>query len=195
MKYLALSAALLLSTPAYAMAPTYDIDHSHTHIQFRVDHAGFSALVGEFESYRGFFTFDEKTPEVSAVDVTIDVSSIETSSKELDGKLLGKDFFDAKQFPDIRFNSVKITRTGDNTGTLEGDLTMRGITKPLTFDVTYNKGGEFMGSYKVGFSATAKLKRSDFGLDKYVPTVGDEVTIHIETEGTRRDVTPPKDKQ
>ncbi len=190
MKYPALFATMLLSTPALAAVPTYDIDHSHTHIQFSVDHAGFSDLIGAFESYRGYFTFDEKTPEASAVEITIDVSSIETSSKELDGKLLGKDFFDAKQFPNIHFTSAKITRTGDNTGTLEGDLTMHGITKPFTFDVTFNKGGEFMGSYKVGFSATGKLKRSDFGLDKYVPTVSDEVTIHIETEGTRRDVTP-----
>lgn len=190
MKYALLSLSLLVSAPALAQAPTYDIDASHTRIFFRVDHAGFSDLVGEFKSYKGHFTFDEKAPETSAAEISIDVASVETSSKELDGKLLSSQFFDEKKFPSITFKSTKVTKTGDNKGTLSGDLTLHGVTKPITFDVTFNKGAEFMGSYKTGFTATASLKRSDFGVDKYVPTVSDEVVIEIETEGTRRDAKP-----
>ncbi len=185
--------ALLIASPAWAEAPTYDIDASHTRIFFRVNHAGFSDLIGEFKEYEGYFTFDSEKPESSTANITLDVDSIETSSKELDVKLMGDQFFNAKQFPAITFKSAKLTKTGENTGRLEGELTMHGITKPFALNVTYNKGAEFMGQYKVGFSATGTLKRSDFGLDKYVPTVSDEVTIEIETEGTRRDVTPPSD--
>lgn len=192
MKYLFVFFSLFVAAPAFAEAPTYDIDASHTRIFFRVDHAGFSDLIGEFNEYSGYFTFDENEPERSAVSMTIDVESIETSSKELDGKLLGAQFFDAKKYPEIKFTSAKITRTGGKTGTLEGDLSMHGVTKPFVMNVTFNKGADFMGQYKVGFTATGKLKRSDFGIDKYVPTVGDEVSIEIETEATRRDVMPPK---
>lgn len=192
MKYLLAFLLFFSASPALAEAPTYDIDASHTRVFFRVDHAGFSDLIGEFKDYSGYFTFDEKEPERSSVAVTLEVGSIETSSKELDGKLLSSQFFDAKKYPEIKFTSAKIARTGDKTGTLEGELTLHGVTKPFTMDVTFNKGAEFMGMYKVGFTATGKLKRSDFGIDKYVPTVGDEVTIEIETEGTKRDVAPPK---
>lgn len=185
-------AALLLASPAFAATPTYDIDHSHTRILFRLDHAGFSQLIGEFKDYEGYFTFDETVPEASSVEISVDVGSIETSSKELDGKLLSKQFFNEKEFPKITFQSAKIKTTGKNTGTLDGDLTMHGVTKPVTFDVTFNKGGEFMGMYKVGFSAKAVLKRSDFGLAEYVPIVSDEVTIEIQTEAVRRDVKPEK---
>lgn len=195
MKYALLLLFLTLAAPAYAEAPTYDIDHSHTRIFFRVNHAGFSDLVGEFKDYYGYFTFDEKTPEVAEADFSIKVGSIETSSKELDGKLLGKEFFDEKNYPTITFKSTKVTKTGENTGTLEGDLTMHGITKPLVFDVTFNKGGDFMGQYKVGFSAKTTLKRSDFGIDKYVPVVSDEVMVDIETEGVKRDVKPTAEKK
>lgn len=187
-------APVFLALPAFAEAPTYDIDHSHTRIFFRLDHAGFSKLVGEFKDYEGYFTFDESVPEVSSVEVALKVRSIETSSKELDGKLLGKQFFNEKEFPKITFRSAKVKVTGKNTGTLDGDLTMHGITKPVTFDVTFNKGGEFMGTYKVGFSAKAVVKRSDFALAEYVPMVSDEVAIEVQTEGVRRDVKPKPGK-
>ncbi len=193
MKYAFLSLALLAS-PAYAQVPTYDIDASHTRIFFRVDHAGFSDLVGEFTSYDGYFTFDAEKPESSTAEIAIKVDSIETSSKELDGKLVSSQFFNAGKFPEITFKSTKVTKTGEHKGTLEGELTMHGVTKPMLFNVSFNKGADFMGSYKTGFAATGTLKRSDFGIDKYVPTVSDEVRIEIQTEGVRRDVEPPKKK-
>lgn len=192
MKYLFVFLFLIIASPAFAAAPTYDIDHGHTRIFFRVNHGGFSDLIGEFKEYEGYFTFDEMSPEASKADVTLKVGSIQTSSPELDKKLMGEEFFDEEKYPTITFKSTKVTKSSPNTGTLEGILTMHGVSKPLAFEVTLNKSGDFMGTYKAGFSAVATVKRSDFGLDKYVPLVSDEVMIDIEAEATRRDVTPVK---
>lgn len=188
MRYLMALFACCFACPALA-ADRYEFDKSHTRILFFVNHLGFSDMIGEFTQYDGHFTFDQKTPETSSVDVTIKPAGIRTSSELLDSKLQGEDFFNSEKFPEIRFVSTGIKVTGDNTGDVSGNVTMLGVTKPTVIKVRFNKAdyNQYMGAYVAGFSADATLKRSEFGMMSYVPAVGDEVRIHIETEGVNAD--------
>ncbi len=184
---LCLIVLLFTAAPAYAEIPRYKIDHEHTRIFLKVNHAGFAMLIGEATQYHGYFTFDESVPEASSISIDIPVIGLRTSSEKLDEKLRGDEYFDAKNHPLITFRSAKIRKTGENTGTVDGDLSIKGVSKPFVLDVTFNKAAEFMGKYKAGFSATGTLKRSDYGLDKHIPAVSDEVIIEIEIEAIRLD--------
>lgn len=184
----ALIALFAAYSDVYAAAPDkYEFDKSHTHILFYVSHLGFSSTVGRIREYDGYFTFDENEPEKSEVDVTLKPASVDTSVPELDKALVGEKFFNVAQFPSMRFKStsVKVTNREKRTGDVAGELTLLGVTKPVTLHVTYNKSGihPYTNNYVSGFSADAKFKRSDFGMDKYLPDVGDDITVHIEAEG------------
>ena len=183
--FLASVMALGLSVTAAKAEPVeYVFDLSHTSIEFYVNHMGFSNFQGEFQKFDGKLVFDEAKPEASSVSVTIDANSIDTDVKALDDHLKSADFFDTAKFADLKFVSKSIKVTGKNTGVITGDLTMHGVTKEVSLDATLNKSGvnPIVKKQSVGFSATAKVMRSDFGITKYVPGVGDEVTIRIETE-------------
>jgi polyisoprenoid-binding protein YceI len=184
---LALLSALFLSAPA--LADTYEIDPAHTHVGFQISHLGFSETYGVFKNVSGTLTLDEKKPAASAVDVTIDVASIDTASDQRDEHLKGPDFFDVAKYPTMTFKSTKVKVTGKNTATVTGDLTLHGVTKPVSLLVKLNKAGESpiaKGRYVAGFSALGKLKRSDFGIKTYLPMIGDEVTIAISSEAVRK---------
>ena len=187
----------LLSTPAFA--DRYEFDKSHTNIMFRINHLGFSNMIGLFTDYSGGFTFDPQKPEASTIDVTIKPSSVRTSSPELDAHLQKEEFFNSAKFPDIRFVSTGVKVTGSNTGEVTGNVTMLGVTKPATLKVVFNKMDvhPYTKAYIAGFSADATIKRSDFGMNYGIPNVGDEVTLHIETEGVNLDrkAEAPKDQK
>lgn len=189
MKRFILAALLSTAFTAPALADKYDFDKSHTKVLFFINHLGFSDTIGEFTSYDGNFTFDEKKPETSSVDVTIKPSGIRTSSSALDNELQGEKFFNSEKFPDIRFVSKSVKVTGANTGDILGEVTMLGVTKPVTMKVTFNKADyhPFTQAYVAGFHAEATLKRSDFGMNSYLPAVGDEVRIMVNTEGLSQD--------
>ena len=173
-----------LSVPAFA-ADKYEFDKSHTRILFYVNHLGFSNMVGEFTDYDGYFTFDPQKPEDSSVEVTIKPTGIRTSSRELDEKLQGEKFFKSEQFPTIKFVSNKIKVEGEKTGEIGGVVTMLGVSKPATLTVQFNKADyhPFTQDFVAGFSASATLKRSEFGMKEYLPMIGDEVRIEVQTEG------------
>lgn len=181
------AAALLMSAPAYA--DHYEFDKQHTHIAFLINHLGFSEMLGQFTDYSGGFEFDEKAPEKSKIDVTIKPTSVKTSSATLDEHLQGDKFFNTEKFPEMHFVSTKIKVTGDHDGEVTGDLTLLGVTKPVTLQVHFNKGDyhPMTGQYIAGFSAHGTLNRSDFGMSAYLPMVGDEVKINISTEGVNQD--------
>jgi len=162
----------------------YEFDPNHTSIEFYVNHMGFSNFQGEFQTFDGTLIFDEEKPTDSRVEVTIDANSIDTDVAALDKHLRSPDFFETEKFPKLTFKSKSIEVTGENTGRIIGDLTMHGVTKEVVLNTTLNKSGPNPISKKqsVGFSATATLMRSEFGISKYVPGVGDEVSIRIETE-------------
>lgn len=179
--------ALLTPLPAYA-ADEYTIDKSHTHLLFYVNHLGFSDMIGDFTEYNGNFTFDEKKPETSTLDMTIYPKGIRTSSSELDKYLQEKDFFNTEKFPEIRFVSTSVKVTGKRTGDVTGNLTMLGVTKPVVLHVTFNKADyhAYSHMYTAGFSGSATLKRSDFGMTYGLPDVSDEVRLEVQLEATNQ---------
>jgi polyisoprenoid-binding protein YceI len=177
--------ALGLGVSAVQAEPVeYVFDTDHTSIEFYVNHMGFSNFQGEFQTFDGTLVFDEAKPQDSRVEVVIDANSIDTDVAALDKHLKSADFFDVAKFPNLTFKSKSIEITGEKTGIITGDLTMHGVTKEVALKVTLNKAAPNPMTKKaaVGFSATATLQRSDFGISTYVPAVGDEVTIRIETE-------------
>ncbi|MFP3943899.1 MAG: YceI family protein [Alphaproteobacteria bacterium] len=168
-----------------AAAQDWTIDESHTHVLFEVSHMGFSTTHGGFREFSGSVDLDEDNPENTKVDVTIDAASIDTWHEKRDEHLRNEDFFHVEKFPELTFKSTKVERTGEDTAKMTGDLTILGVTKPVTLDVTLNKKAPRRDQMVAGFSATGTLKRSEFGLDYGVPAVSDEVKITIETELNR----------
>jgi polyisoprenoid-binding protein YceI len=177
--------AALLAGSVPALATTYTLDPNHTQVQFIWNHYGFTDLTGQFGKIEGTLEFDAADPTKASVDATIAIGSVDSNVKKLDGVLASGDYFDAAKFPTATFKSTRVEKgaTPDRLK-VTGDLTIRGITKPLTLDVTVTKVGEqpLRKAPAAGFDATATLKRSDFGLTKYLPNVADEVKIHVVTE-------------
>lgn len=174
---------LLSALPASAAPEVYDIDSSHANIVFRISHFGFSKPDGKFPNATGILILDEQKPEDSKVNVSIPVKDLVTGIPKLDEHLQAADFFDTAKFPTATFSSTKVEKTGEKTAKVTGDLTLRGVTKPVVLDVTLNKIAPNMFKMKTaGFSATTTLKRSDFGMVAYLPDLGDEVTLSIELE-------------
>ncbi len=186
----AIASTLVLSsfTSAFAAADAYEIDKSHTRILFFVNHLGFSETIGDFTQYNGSFTFDEKKPETSTIDIVLKPEGIRTPSPELDKHLQNEQFFNSKNFPEIRFISKSITVTGKNTGDVTGDLTLLGVTKPVVLKVTFNKGDyhPYTKMFVAGFSGSAVIKRSEFGMTNLVPAVSDEVRLEVQLEGVNK---------
>ncbi|MGH1398862.1 MAG: YceI family protein [Alphaproteobacteria bacterium] len=186
------SAFAQASTP-YAEMPAgkYSLDETHASIIWKVSHLGLSNYAGRFTKFDADLNFDPAHPEKSTLTASIDPTSIETDypypeKKDFNAKLIsGEKWFNAGEFPKIAFRSTKIEKTGETTGTMSGDLTFLGVTKPLSFDVTFNGAfaeQPFSKKPAIGFSAIGTMKRSDWGFGTYVPSIGDEVTIQIEAE-------------
>lgn len=170
-------------------AGAYKLDPEHSTILFKVSHLGFSTYVGRFNTAEGALRFDPEAPAESQLDVTINTASADTPSTELDDVLRGRDWFDTERFPTARFESTAITVSGDNTGTVTGNLTLRGVTKPVTLAVTF-RGGAYnllTGAFTLGFEASGALKRTEFGMGSLVPAIGNEVTLEIHAEFQRVD--------
>ena len=191
MRHLLLTAAsaalMLIPSAAQAQIEKYSFDKAHTQILFFVNHLGFSNSQGEFLDYDGHITFDEAAPEIGNVEVSIKTASIDMDDEKWDTHMKSADFFNVEQFSDMTFKSTGIEVTGEQTANITGDLTILGVTKPVTLAATHNKSGKhaFSGKYVSGFSASAMIKRSDFGMEYGLPLVGDEVTIRLEVEAVR----------
>ena len=161
----------------------YTFEPDHTYIEWRVTHFGFSDISGKFMA-EGSLEFDKAKPQNSKINVAIPIAGVTTGIAKLDKKLVSKNYFDDKQFATANFVSNRIQMTGKNTAKVYGVLTIRGIRKPLELNIKLRKAGDSVMYRKqtMGFSGTAELKRSDFGLRAYLPGVGDNVTLHIEAE-------------
>jgi polyisoprenoid-binding protein YceI len=189
--------ALLLAAPAAAQSPAdvpagaYKLDPTHASLTWRVGHMGLSNYTARFTKLAADLTYDPKDPTKSSINVTVDPRSIRTdypnaAEKDFDKELTdGASFFNSPKFAEIRFVSKRLEKTGDKTGRMTGDLTLLGVTKPVTLEVTFN------GSFKehpmtkqpaLGFSATGTVKRSEFGMTHLVPYISDEVKLQIEAE-------------
>lgn len=173
---------LPLSAPAKA-SDTYKLDPNHTAITWHISHFGFSSPSGKFMNVDGAVTLDEASPANSKVTVTIPVNMIDTGVPKLDEHLKTDQFFDAAKYPTATFTSDKVEITGKDSAKVDGNLTLHGVTKPVVLNVKLNKlGMNMMNKKTVGFSATANLKRSDYGMTTYLPGLGDDVAIDIESE-------------
>lgn len=186
-KTLALAVALFaagLSTPAAAAPQAYQFDKAHTNILFFIEHLGFSKMMGEFRSFDGVLNFDPENPAASSVQVSIRVDGVSTDVKALDEHLQKPEFFNTAQFPAMTFNSTAVAVVSPGKLKVTGDLTLLGVTKPVTLDVSVNKAAPhpFTKAPAAGFSATATLKRSDFGMSAMLGMLGDDIEIRIETE-------------
>ena len=187
---LPLLGTLALAAPALA-AETYTFDKSHTEILFGWSHLGNSTQHAEFRDLDGNVTLDPDDPANSKIDVTIKADSIDTGVAPFDEHIKSADFFEVEAYPEIRFVSTSVEPTGGDTAKVTGDLTIKGETKPVTMEVVLNYMGEhqlagmnpeYAGKDVAGFTAAATILRSDFGLGMFVPLVGDEVSITINTE-------------
>lgn len=180
-----LATALALATfGANAESVAYKIDPNHTVVLASWSHFGFSHPSANFGQASGSIVYDAAAPENSTVEVTLPMSGLDTFVPKLDEHLRSPDFFDAAQYPSATFRSTAVEVVGDGRLQVTGDLSLHGVTRPVALAVTLNKvsapSQDDQG--KIGFDATATLKRSQFGIDMYVPMVSDEVTLRITTE-------------
>lgn len=170
---------------------SYTIDSAHTQALFKIKHLDVSYQYGMFTKVEGSFTLDSAAPEKSEIQISIPTESVFTAVKKRDDHLRSPDFFDAKQFPTLTFKSTSVSATGGNTYSVTGDLTMHGVTKPATLELQHVGGGkdpEMMGgAYRVGFNGEATIKRSEWNMNYMQGAgLGDEVTLLVSVEGTRK---------
>ncbi len=185
------------ATPMAAVADlpagVYTLDKTHASLTWKVSHLGLSQYTARFTDFDATLTLDPANPLAATVSATINPLSVETdypkkAEKDFNKVLAeGAEWFNGTKFPRISFSSTKLERTGEETARLTGNLTMLGITQPVTLAVTFNGGYTQKpfgapGVAAVGFSATGKIKRSDWGFTTYIPSIGDEVTLALEVE-------------
>jgi polyisoprenoid-binding protein YceI len=159
----------------------YSVEPVHTRVLFSVSHMGFTTYYGEFPNVSGSLDLKPKTVGASALEIHIPVASVSTGNAKLNGELAGDQWLDAAKYPEIVFKAEKITTTGKDTANVTGDLTLHGVTKPVTLKVKFNGAGVNIldKKYTVGFDATGKIKRSDFGVKTYIPLIGDDLDLII----------------
>lgn len=186
-KIVALTLASLLSSVVYAAPETYVIEPSHSMPRFEYSHFGYSLQLSRFDTVSGKITID-RAAKSGSVDVTIDAKSVNTGSPVFNGHIQGEDFFDTAKYPTITFKSNKVKFDGDKVASVDGDLTVKGITKPVTLTVNsfLCMPHPMMKKDACGATATTKVKRSDFNMGKYAPYVGDEVTLTIPVESVKQ---------
>jgi polyisoprenoid-binding protein YceI len=188
----AFAAVMLIGMTGQAQAQeTYKIDPAHAFVYYKVSHFDWSDNMGRFNTVSGSFTIDEQDPSKSKVSVTIDAASIDSGHEPRDKHLRSPDFFNVKAFPKITFESTKIEKTGDRTGTITGNLTMLGKTHPVTFDFKWNKRSPHFrrkDEIHTGFSAQLTIDRTKWGLGTKFPdqAIGHQVTLFLEIEGIKQ---------
>lgn len=175
-----------------ASAGQFTLDKNHAEIRFSWDHLGLSRQSGRFGEVSATLSFDPEKPEATTVTATIPISSLSTGVAALDSMLLkSRDYFDVAGAPVITFKSAKVHMTGDKSAEMTGDLTLNGVTKPVTLAVVLNFTGPnplgavnptFAGQTVAGFSARTQILRSEWGIARYIPLVSDELRISIEAE-------------
>lgn len=187
LKTLSFGLAVALASAVTLAAPVdYKIDPTHTATVFSWNHFGFSTPSANFSDIQGAIKVDNAKPANSSVNVTIPLSSVNTNVPALDKEFQEEAWFNAAKYPNITFKSTKVETKDKKHFKITGDLTVKGVTKPVVLDAVLNKQGEHPMAKvpAIGFNATTSFKRSDFGLGNYVPNVGDKITVNITTEAT-----------
>ena len=176
-----------LGTPALAADYVIDTEGAHASIQFRISHLGYSWLKGRFNEFAGEFSYDADNPSAASVQVAIDPASIDSNHAERDAHLRSADFLDVETYPEAGFVSTDYIPHGDGTATLEGELTLRGVTRPISIDVEkIGEGEDPWGGYRVGFSGETQFQLKDFGIDYNLGPAAETVYLELEVEGIRQ---------
>lgn len=186
-KTLNLGLAFALASSVTLAAPVdYKIDPTHTATVFSWNHFGFSTPSANFTDIQGVIKVDNAKPANSSVEVTIPLGSVNTNVAALDKEFQEEAWFNAAKYPNITFKSTKVETKDKKHFKITGDLTVKGITKPVVLDAVLNKQGEHPMAKvpAIGFNATTSFDRSAFGIGNYVPNVGDKITVNITTEAT-----------
>lgn len=185
---LALLAALGLAAGPLSAADTYTFDPSHSQVRFTYSHLGFSNILGLIGGVEGELVYDADQPANSRVSATIPVGGIRTGVEKMDQHLFADDFFDIAQFPSATFTSTSVESAGEGKLKVTGNLSIRDITREIVLDVSLNGRGEhpMRKTPAIGFDASAALLRSEFGVGKYTPAVGDAVSVTVTVEANRK---------
>lgn len=185
--------AVLCPRSAWAEAEWFAIDPVHTRVLFFVGHARFARSVGQFRPIEGGLWFDEDDWSNGRADICLPLTSLDMGDRDWENALRRTDFFDAGRHPDVCFRSTRVERLDENRGRLHGELSLRGSTRPVTFDFTVNDLRRFSLTLKrrLGISATAEVSRSEFGITRDKTLIGDKVEVVIELEAQLAD--PPAD--
>lgn len=186
----------LIAQPLAAHADTWVFDKQLTEVRFSWDNMGLSRRSGRFTDVDGTLEFAPTDPEGGSIEVVIKTGSVSTGSREIDDVMKSPDFFAANSNPRITFRSTAVERTGDKAGLIKGELTIHGVTKPVTLATTWNFTGEhplassnptYQGKWVSGFSASTSVLRSDFGIKRGIPLLSDEIRIDIEAVFLRKE--------
>ena len=176
--------AVSLTVPV--RAADYEIDMSHAFIQFRISHLGYSVLNGRFDQFAGKFSWDQASPQAATVEVAVDTASIDSNWAERDKHLRSADFLDVEKFPKATFKGTNYTGDGKG-GTLQGNLTLHGVTRPLTLEVQFiGEGPDPWGGYRAGFKAHTTLRRADFGMTYELGPTAETMEFDLFVEGIRK---------
>jgi len=191
MRRIALQTVVVLACvvpAAQAAAEQYAVDPVHSGVWFRIMHLGASYAYGAFIDLSGNVQFDPKKPEASKIAIAVKTDSVETFNDQRDEHLRSPDFFDSAQFPEMKFISTSWKPVKDNIYEVAGNLTLRGVTKPITFEAEFvGTGTGKDGEQRAGFETVFTIKRSDFGMTKYMPPVlSDDVRITVSLEGVKK---------
>jgi polyisoprenoid-binding protein YceI len=178
---------LVPALPGRAAADEYKVDPIHSSVIFRVKHLGLGYIYGRFNDIGGTVSIDEKTPARLSLDVQVKAEAIDTNNAARDKHLRGPDFFNTKEFPTITFKSKQVKLLKDNKYEVTGDLTLHGVTKPVTVELRrIGAGTDPTGTHRTGFETYFSVRRSDFGMDFMTKMIGDDIWLLVGFEGTRK---------
>ena len=165
----------------------FRVDSVHSAVIFRIGHMGVSYSYGRFNSPEGSFTIDLANPSASVVDIRVETKNVDTANEGRDKHLRSPDFFNSAQYPTIEFRSRSFTKTGEKEFKVQGELTFMGQTKPVEIELSFVGEGDTRQGYKAGFEAEFKIKRSEWGMTKYLEGngLGDEVDLYVTIEGKK----------
>lgn len=183
----ALGAMLLGAQTAGAADYVIDTKGSHAFIQFKIPHLGYSMLLGRFNVFEGEFSYDEDNPDASTAEVVIETASLDSNHAERDKHLRSEDFLQVDEYPQARFVSTSFKDNGDGTAVLKGDLSLKGVTRPVTIDVKHvGHGPDPWGGYRRGFEGTTMLRLADYSIDYNLGPAAREVELYLSVEGVRQ---------
>ncbi|AWL11375.1 UPF0312 protein [Saliniradius amylolyticus] len=184
-----LIAASLLALAPLTNAADYVIDSkgAHASINFKIQHLGYSWLTGRFNDFEGKFSYDKKNPEAASITVKINPASVDSNHAERDKHLRGEDFLDVEKFDSAKFASTEIEDLGDGKLRVKGDLTLHGVTKPITIKAKkVGEGVDPWGGYRAGFMGKTRIALKDFGIDYDLGPASTHVDLELHVEGVRQ---------